>query len=391
MDSIVRSLAQKRYNPTGVISPWGAWAQYSYPVIFPPDVKTSVDTGKFIPGKYRVNPYYVSSYRVGEVCDGSFHLEAPSGVWTYIYDTQVTNCFSSEFLSALRTYVTSHMAPAHFEWASRRAIQASRAKVSGQMLTYGVEAGEFKETLQFLRHPLKTLSEVFSKRMIFGGPKDKLSRLTDAYLQYRFALQPLLNSVQDSFDVLSKGFPSFETGKIYSHHSRVTEEDATVGAAVTTGSPYVTIRTTPTISEKINYYGSTQVVYSVPPGLMDMLGLSLFDVPSIVWELTRLSFVIDRYIAIGPLLDSLRYVPGADILGGTLGVRRSIRCGSSSFEAKGSVGGYQPIQLPPASMVYESYDRTVNPENGIAINYGLSKDITSVMDEIALLLKATIK
>jgi hypothetical protein len=261
------------------------------------------------------------------------------------------------------------------------------------MVTYGVEAGEFKETLQFLLNPVKTLKSIFSSRMMFGGPKEKLSLLTDAYLQYRFALQPLLGLIGDTVELVQKGFPSFEKDKIYSHHSKIEDSTAESAGTASLAVPCFSFRTTPSIVESVEYLGSVQCTYQVPPGLASMLGLHLLDVPSIVWELTRLSFIIDRYIAIGPWIDSLRYNPETTILGGTSGIRRRVKIRSELVEA--SFVYNSPVRWDKTDIVgpeihWDSYERRV--ENDLqgwpAINYGLSKSATHVLDEMVLILKS---
>jgi hypothetical protein len=400
MYEVIKSWYTKTRRSTGFVFPRVDYDQQWYVADFADPVKASVDTGSFKPGSYRVNPYSIKAGRVlsEESADGtsvsgngSFSGTDQNATYDYEYGAEVENFFLVSMKRVLSDYLATHTTAYNASWGRTQALQAARAKLSGQMLTYGVEAGEFKETLQFLLNPCKSLRSLFSRRMIFGGPQSKLSHLTDAYLEFRFALQPLLGLVEDTFGLIKDGLPSFETGKIYSHHAMREDEVVVSGDTESSNSSCIYFRTTPSIVETVKYLGSVQCIYQVPPGLASMLGVSIFDVPSIVWELTRLSFIIDRYIAIGPWIESLRYQPETTILGGTTGIRRCVTVKPSLIEHKFLWGtAYKPTSLTGTSVEWNSYDRFVEEDLSTmpAINFGLSKSVTQVIDEIALILKS---
>lgn len=390
MLEVLNSSYQKTRISTGLKYPWVHYKKELYSPDYGEPTVHSVDTGSFVPGVYRVNPYSISSY-VAKLPKYSFEYPEQNATYSYLVTNDGSGLFSYNLIRTMASVVSLHSSPSDF-WG-RIALQKAYAAVSGGVATYGVELGELKETLSMLRNPLRGLRRLFDSYHLRRLTRRDLDSVVDQYLEFRFALIPLYNAILEAIDLVSQGLPSFERGKIYSLNSmvRAPAEEISAGS-IATVSAVTAYRGTMKVTKKVCCNGSVQARYEIPPGISDMLGLSPLDLPAIAWELTRLSFIVDRFLAIGPWIESLRFTPGAQTLGNTLGVKVILEATVTDIEYKFYYGTeYKKASgIDPAVITYKSYNRSVNvPLSGQpAINWELSQSIIQLIDEIALLYKA---
>lgn len=370
--------------------------------------KTSIDTGVFVPGKYRVNPYSVSH---GEAFVGPGILR---GSYTYADAPKTTLVDTVEFDN-------------HFIWGANLkasvlalatpstnlkdiALQKAYAKVGSAAAGQGENLGELRETLEMLRNPLRKLrdllySDAGRRNQLVrsladlhkGTRKGALKKLTKldldtaaaTWMEIRYGLRPLVKSIQDIAEQLQKQKKKILLGKIYSKRSYLTRETRVpnmcvfayqeAGNLTNLFADYTGVVT-------VSANAAVQYRYTVLPPDLDTWGLNLQYLPETAWELTRMSFVVDWLFSVGPWLQSWRYNPCIEILGDIVGLK--VKKEALDVRLKYN-SNYVPQQPQPISTkVYiESYVRTVsNGRPTTPLFLGKAKlDIYKLVDSLCLL------
>lgn len=192
------------------------------------------------------------------------------------------------------------------------AKQKALAQIDSTPYSLAESVGEIRETILLLRNPLLTLSEVsrafnklkrrkyrLNRRATIGGPGNlrgirdvRLQAVNDAYLEYQFAIKPLVLTVSDIVDGImtdthrpprrtARGFAkgdddvseSWTTFDFYGNRSASTRAEVRAGI----------------LYEVSNPINNIQFKY----------GLRGKDIPRTLWDLFPYSFMIDRVSHIG--------------------------------------------------------------------------------------------
>lgn len=175
--------------------------------------------------------------------------------------------------------------------------------------------GELKKTLRFIFSSLKNLilltrnfqryiDEVekrykkskrwgWSKEMVAAEAAKKADEIASLWMQYRYALMPLLYAIRDGLAALEQGGREYITSR------------AKVSAEVEI-EPVGPWSFTPLIIDK-RCYVKRQYDTSLP--LKRLQGL-ITNIPQTAWELTKFSWMIDWAFNIGDTLSSLQAPPG---------------------------------------------------------------------------------
>lgn len=375
--------------------------------------KTSVNTGKFIPGVYRVNPYSVWKENCGRggkpFADKAF--EEP---WTYASQTAGdTAVFFGNWAKSLAS-----SAPSYSNWASV-AVQKAAAKLGGSEAGLGETLGELRETLNLLRHPFKDLRDFFlqdnlknlglynriaqyAKSGVWGerggtalrGSK-AASVAANSWLELRYGLMPLIYTVQDLIKLANKAALKFDRDKIRSVRASVKQKVETPLLAKSFGAQICSTEFLCTVSgtDSVTVRASIQYHLDSPRTMRELLGLTPASLPELAWELTRLSFVVDWWLSVGDWLGAFRGLflePTIKVLGNTVGykVDRKVLVNASS-----RVAGLGPIApLTPRGEVgyytLTSYVRNVNESIPILPQFKPEfKSILHSVDALALILQ----
>lgn len=221
-----------------------------------------------------------------------------------------------------------------------QALLKAMSKVGASDLDLGVELGELKETIQFLRSPfqgLRTLlynpKHVNNIIKMCAWEKGKgvrkyltkrlLSNMSDTWLETRYALLPLLRSIQQIAQQCEEGYSKVELGRIYTARSKVVG-DLELTGKVTTGSSSCYIDCPWVVKHKTTARAFVHYKFDAIPTWNQMLGLSPEYIPEVMWNLTSLSFVWDWAFNIGHIFGALRFNPNITILGNCVGARTEI-------------------------------------------------------------------
>lgn len=302
--------------------------------------KDSVDEGSFRPGDFRINPYTVSK-SANESTETSFTW------WKWL--NEATNTYMENSLKG-QIGLFGATDPG-FQWgneATRKAnvLQKAQAKLGKSELSLGVEFGELKETFQTLRDPLKALRTWFLgdksyNLRRFSMLRDTISKKrglvnlgqdsADTLLEIRYGLRPIISSIQAIMEHAASQAKALDPQRIRSVGSKITDEQTGVKTEkylikydLGDGSTPGGIKYVTTSEAKRVYRAKVYYRRLLESSSLQDWGLSPEHIPEIVWELTRLSFVVDWIFSVGPWLGSYRVKPGIEILGNTVSTRTTV-------------------------------------------------------------------
>lgn len=338
--------------------------------------KVSVDTGSFLPGTYRVNPYKIYEQEID--CPS---LTLAGGTKDALYEY---NRFASGdgLLSVLNARIGAVSQPAGFAGAADRALQKAYAKLAQSDLGLGEDLGEIRQTIAMIRAPLKSLRKFLSGdnyrtlrelkrlrqyqksgRWMRTTGVDAVKAATDTWLEIRYGLRPILFLLGDLMKLAEE-----QKNKVF---------DPTL---IRTARSKVVIPEVRSYSERDKYsvYGGFNVWYDAqlstvytaraqvqyrqtsPLSTWDNLGLSPRFWPETAWDLTGLSFVWDWLFTIGPWIQTFRFKPEIEVLGNTVGVRcdKVTLVKASSYNLAGVTSPKIPLEYK-CSCTERYYERVV--------------------------------
>lgn len=190
-----------------------------------------------------------------------------------------------------------------------RAKLSALANIDSTPYAFGEDTLELKETIEFLKHPLKSILKLtnvsrknYKKLRRRKGTRNlnsydarrQATAIRDLYLEYRFAASPLYRSIVDALEaysavtpvpserLTSRGFSKDDTGQI------TASDVPQYGGA--TNHFYNLERS------RIDEYHAS-ILYEVSNPIHDMkwkLGFRVKDWPTTFWQVVPLSFMVDR-------------------------------------------------------------------------------------------------
>lgn len=181
---------------------------------------------------------------------------------------------------------------------------ASDASSTLDLLT---EFAEAKETLTYLRgllrtaiNPLTSFKDKAAQLRKSKKKPDEISKdIASLWLQYRYAIMPLVYSVQDALEVLAQKDHLFQK-----HSSTIVEVSNPPEIPDNIEPPYMyeigTITKKFSCVTKARYAGSSLTFLS-------LLGLSPART---AWEVTKLSFVVDWFVNVGAFIEGVTFNMG---------------------------------------------------------------------------------
>lgn len=197
------------------------------------------------------------------------------------------------------------------------------ANIDASAFAFGEDVGEIKETLKFLRNPVSSLVKVGRSfrsayknnyRRSLGRPGTGRSRSSDAarlasahadaWLEYRFALMPLLRSAWDLTDAVMTTHSALPT-RLSAHGYAVDEsEEQDSHTTDTYGSRTWSFDR----SGSLKRHHHASILYEVSNPAKDWkrhYGLRATDLPTTAWQLVPFSFMVDRVVDISSAVRGL--------------------------------------------------------------------------------------
>jgi hypothetical protein len=193
---------------------------------------------------------------------------------------------------------------------------------------FGEDVAELHKTLRFLRNPIGSLlnvSKAFRKSRL-GHMKAGLTRaqaLSQTWLEFRFALTPLLISIEGAMMLYGSRspLPARRTARgIVKSKAGFDEFRA--------GNQFATQFLDVQVSEEVSTEVRATILYSVSNPIdtgRELAGLRLKNVPETVWAIVPYSFMIDRVVNITGAIQGYLNLsdPGLDVLSGCVVTKTS--------------------------------------------------------------------
>jgi hypothetical protein len=318
--------------------------------------KESPDEGGFfVPGQFRITAYDHSSAAINRCGDTSLKLMfemAPGCGWGYLYDIKGPfGLYTSNSLwSTCSSIASGTSGHADYYHQGQKALQKAMSKVGQSALTLGVELGELRETLEMLRDPLSGLRKLIAPNGTYGRQlrkafgllprgataragcrysnndvKQLVKNSTGAWLEMRYAVRPFISLVQDIIEeVNQKHSLDFDPTRIRTAKSAVNSNFEVKDDGMATILGVVKGRFQRVVKATVRSRGCVYYTMEYERTKAQYYGLSPEYIPEILWELTRLSFVLDWAFSVGTWLGSYRVKPGISILGNTVSHRSRI-------------------------------------------------------------------
>jgi len=139
--------------------------------------------------------------------------------------------------------------------------------------------------------------------------RGRYGSLADLWLELQYGWKPLLNSIHDNASLLGKG-------------GLLAGSSVKSSAQRQTSYEYTDVRGRDTISVKC--HGGVRTAYSAwvrYPGIVRADTLGLINPAEVAWELVPFSFVVDWFIPVGNVLQSLTATAGLEMASGYTSVR----------------------------------------------------------------------
>lgn len=185
-----------------------------------------------------------------------------------------------------------------------------------------LQTGEMLETLQMLKNPLASLREAgelvwhkMHKRTRRLAGKDLSEAISGAWLEYAFGVSPLINGTAEIASSLVDALNPIPT-KYRQVRSYVAEENTQRSTDLSMSiRPYVSLTYDRDIIERQIVTGGMWLCNDVGAFTRQaQLGLDgMRSIVSQAWALVPLSFAVDWFVGIGPLLDECRPIRGKQI------------------------------------------------------------------------------
>lgn len=317
--------------------------------------------GTFIPGIYRANTVKMEKYKGW----GDFtRLTEPiisSGRRLQVYG-DIAAVYLCGFDTSWFLYLRG-IRP----WQSSLAglsVQRAYAQMNEADLDVGVMLGELTETVGGLLNPLSALRKFLKqlRKLQRNSPlergADTLDMLSGSWLEWRYGIMPLIYSIQDIIKHVNSQIAAID-GKIFRKRGSTKHraiEKGTISSSE--GHLYFSGERIADIEEKY----TTSLFYNVlqPKDMFETLGLRWADLPSILWELTKLSFVWDWVISVGSWIASLEVNPNRTLFGSCTSQKVRVCCDYRLTSCK----MYNVTPVPTGSnefrFTYERLERKLN-------------------------------
>lgn len=201
-------------------------------------------------------------------------------------------------------------------------ISKAYAKLTEPDFDLGVTIGELRETLSGLANPLSALRKYIEQMKRLNGTTLKawqanrlalvkrqrgaytLSALGGSWLEWRMGIRPLIKTIED----LLKHLRDANVRSI----GQMQRVRGTVRATSNTNQnlqrvfPSFTVNGNASVSVKQRCTTAIYYIQDAPLTFDETYGIDIGSLPAVLWELTRLSFVVDRFIRVGEFLQGLR-------------------------------------------------------------------------------------
>lgn len=189
-------------------------------------------------------------------------------------------------------------------------VNEIQRSVQGQVM-----AGEIRETIQLLRSPFKQgialLTKLMRNSSTFRGP---VRASGDLWLQYRFGILPLMQDIEGIKQLLNKQPQKEHVGSSRVYGSSQESQIEVFSSEPVYGAVLGGTITYEQKAEVIIRFGYLHQAMGASAAVTDDFMKSFLnprDLPSTAWELIPFSFLVDYFINVGAILESITTYTGS--------------------------------------------------------------------------------
>lgn len=225
---------------------------------------------------------------------------------------KLDGCYASTYGSVLSDVTLSSVPSVWDESLAGEALVKAMAKMKAPSQDVGVMLAEFRETLEFLRNPLKGVVDYVrtwwrdATRGRRHRPTSAVDALSDSWMSYRYGLRPLLYDVSSIMQGLRVRQTDLQI-------ERAAAKGALVTSVTDAWSAYtlnLKFKNRTTTKSWVEAHASQLYRESASVDnytfLLESLGLDAFALPSLIWEMVPLSFVVDWFFNVGTWLKAIQ-------------------------------------------------------------------------------------
>jgi len=192
-------------------------------------------------------------------------------------------------------------------------------KVLQPQVDVGMMLGEAKETLSMLRSPFslfpKLIQQCRKPRTVRGSD---IKYAANAWLTHRYGLMPLMMDVDTIRRAYLKGL--YRHGGLRHSTSRVPISDS-VSSFTTSSTLLNNVAFRWCFQQTTKTFAASTILFRYND-LGPNLGLSIYDLPNLIWELVPYSFAVDWFLNIGSWLRTVVPNPRIEKLGSCTSTKR---------------------------------------------------------------------
>lgn len=304
-----------------------------------------LNKGRYIPGEYRCN-----GNRIFQVQSRGTPTLIPKQTFLGQKIALEGDVAAAMFGSAVCPCL-GDLTPSWNSTLEREAVNKSYAKIVSSDLDLGVQLGELRETVEGLRNPLSSLRKELewasknwnklllledalqgakhfktmkitdsidrlTKRLAVGGLPKSANALAGTWLEWRYGLRPLIQTIQDVLEHLKEQQRAFEK-RLQKRGGKTSVIETVRTTDVSYSAGHFGVYGTCTRTDRSWVVAKTAFTLPSPLTWQMRYGLDYSNLPAIAWELRPLSFVVDWIVSIGTMLQSLRVHASPAIIHGT--------------------------------------------------------------------------
>lgn len=349
MDSRVPQLSQVMVTNTLT----GLTAVYPYVVPRIGQYKTIEGNwaGRFKPGQFRLNDVKILTDST-EVVPGYVKLLGKSGP----YVNRIVEIVGDHCFNAAEPALSSIWDDNLYKVSSCKA----NARTKQSETDIGEFLGEFRETVEFLKNPIKALTSELEK---VAHKRNPLNVLADGWLSYRYGLLPLMSDAQNLINIANGQIRRNETALC-----RKTAGATKTSTQLLTTSQYASdvawdtkVDVVTTQSSHTSFYYQ-QLMECELYSKLRALGLMPEQLPNLMWQLTKFSFVVDWFVNVSWWLQAITPDPHLRFLGNSTSQKSSVT--RTTYPIGNYRSAYMDVKFAGPSKRIRSYEFLERRVNG---------------------------
>jgi len=321
------------------------------------DISALNNAGSFTPGKVRMNPVILQKFTVVS-CEGRMEEYVVYGSYKYRLSGDVAAYLLSNYSPFTNAGFYASYDSSLGDYSRTKAL----AKVQEPAFDLGIMLAEMAETLAFGRHLLTSLGEFvayWNKPQNFTRlqkGKRYVDMTSNAWLAWRYGATPLIIAFDDWISTL---IGKKDLARNVLLRSSGQSETSTCYTSYLTANPGM-FGLSGDVKVEVAKKATTHIYWMVtgPQLFADKFGMSLSDLPSIVWERIPLSFVWDWFFNIGAWLRAIKVTDQRQILACCTSQKTDVKMYLKSLTVK--LGGVKvPLYGSSVDFQLEKLDRKV--------------------------------